>query len=46
MCVKVRHDLVSCEVLDVLLAGGDRTGLPMDSLVSYEEEDTLVLMSE
>ena len=32
------HDLRCCLLICILLTGGDLTGLPMDSLVSYEEE--------
>ncbi len=43
MGLNVRHNLVGCEVLRILFAGGDRTGLPVDGLVSYEEKDTSTL---
>ena len=37
------HDLRCCLLLCILLTGGDLTGLPMDSLVSYEEQNAAPL---
>ena len=43
MCLELRHNLLRILVIRVLLTGGDLTGLPMDRLVSYEEQDATTL---
>src|SRR5262245_27294554 len=43
MSLEVRNDLVRSVLIDILLAGGDLTGLPMNGLVSYEEQHTSAL---
>ena len=46
MCLQIRDDLLSCVLIGVLLAGGDLTGLPMNRLVSYEEQNAAALKTE
>jgi hypothetical protein len=43
--LNVCHDLIGRNMLSILFAGGDRTGLPMHGLVSYEEQDTSALQT-
>jgi hypothetical protein len=39
------HDLLDALLTCILLTGGDLTGLPMDCLVSYEEQNAAALQS-
>jgi hypothetical protein len=38
MCLELRHNLLRILLFRVLFTGGDLTGLPMNRLVSYEEQ--------
>ena len=39
------HDLIHALLVCILLTGGDLTGLPMNRLVSYEEQNAAALQS-
>jgi hypothetical protein len=43
MCLHLCHDVRGRLLTNVLLTGGDLTGLPMDRLVSYEEQNAATL---
>src|SRR5205807_3234909 len=45
MCLQLRHDLLRRLLICILLTGGDLTGLPMDGLVSYQEQNTAALQT-
>jgi hypothetical protein len=39
MLLEICHNLLGCVVLGIQFTGGDLTGLPMNGLVSYEEQN-------
>lgn len=43
MCLELRHDLLRRLLICILFTGGDLTGLPMNRLVSYEEQNAAAL---
>jgi len=45
MVLEVRDNLIGGVLISILLTGGDLTGLPMNGLVSYQEQDASALQA-
>jgi hypothetical protein len=45
MCLELRHDLLRSLLICILVTGGDLTGMPMNRLVSYKEQNTAALQA-
>ena len=45
MCLELRHNLLRGLLICILFTGGDLTGLPMNRLVSYEEQNATTLQA-